>query len=150
MEIVIVRPMPLKTASVSLGEMYIDGKKFSYTLEDKDRELTSKDTLSIIKKIKVLKKTAIPLGTYEIAMTYSVRFKKVLPLLLNIPGFTGIRIHNGVTEHHTEGCILVGYNKKSNIEIANSKQASKDLTAMLLKAIKKEKIFCTIIYEPFI
>ena len=84
----------------TIGRLSIDGEKFCYTLEDQVRE----------PGLKVYGQTAIPAGTYDIAMTYSPRFKMVLPLLKEVPGFDGIRIHSGNTEADTEGCILVGYN----------------------------------------
>jgi hypothetical protein len=61
-----------------------------------------------IQKIKVYAQTAIPTGKYQVVMTYSSRFKKVMPLLLNVPGFSGIRIHSGNTANETEGCIITG------------------------------------------
>jgi len=61
-----------------------------------------------ISKIKVYAQTAIPTGKYQIVMTYSSKFKKVMPLLLNVPGFAGIRIHSGNTADDTEGCIITG------------------------------------------
>ena len=51
---------------------------------------------------------AIPDGFYRLRMTYSPRFQEVLPILDNVVGRTGIRIHAGNTIAHTTGCILVG------------------------------------------
>ena len=58
----------------------------------------------------------IPAGTYEVRLTYSPRFKKDLPLLMNVPGRTGIRIHTGNKPEHSQGCILVGATGKKVIE----------------------------------
>ena len=58
----------------------------------------------------------IPAGTYEVRLTYSPRFKKYLPLLMNVPGRTGIRIHTGSKPEHSKGCILVGAIGKRLIE----------------------------------
>ena len=52
--------------------------------------------------------TAIPLGRYRLSITPSARFKEDLPLLADVPGFEGIRIHAGNTHEDTEGCLLVG------------------------------------------
>jgi hypothetical protein len=84
----------------TIGKLLIDGWFYCYTLEDTVRPLG----------VKSWGETAIPAGRYEIRMTYSPHFKAVLPILLDVPGFEGIRIHAGNTEADTEGCILVGHN----------------------------------------
>jgi hypothetical protein len=92
------------TASCTIGELSIDGQHFSETLEDVIREVPGKP----VSEWKLYGNTAIPAGMYEVEITYSQRFKKDLPLLLNVPGFEGIRMHAGNTEADTSGCILVG------------------------------------------
>ena len=57
---------------------------------------------------KVYGKTAIPRGLYKVTTSQSYRFKRVLPEVLDVPGFTGIRVHGGNTAEDTLGCILVG------------------------------------------
>lgn len=84
----------------TIGKLYIDGVFFCNTLEDTVRE----------DGVKIYGKTAIPKGTYKVVLTMSNRFKKILPLLLNVAGFDGIRMHAGNTEFDTLGCILVGQN----------------------------------------
>ena len=102
--------MKLTLERVKLGEDYTvgklsaDGKFICYTLEDKVRE---EDGISV-DKWKVYAKTAIPKGTYSVSITMSNRFKTRLPLLADVPGFTGVRIHTGNSSKDTEGCILVG------------------------------------------
>ena len=49
----------------------------------------------------------IPAGTYPIAMTWSPKFKRMLPIVLNVPGRSGIRVHRGTKPEHSRGCILV-------------------------------------------
>jgi hypothetical protein len=83
------------------GKLYVNGVMECFTLEDVDRKLEKGGE-------KVYGKTAIPRGTYEVVINFSQRFKRDLPLLLNVPGFTGVRIHAGNTAEDTEGCILVG------------------------------------------
>lgn len=100
-----------KKDTYTIGKLYVDDEYFCDTLEDKDRGLTSDMPLEDIKKVKVYGQTAIPIGRYQVVMNMSTRFKKVMPLLLNVPGFDGIRIHSGNTAADTQGCILLGQNK---------------------------------------
>lgn len=85
----------------TIGDMYLDGVWFCNTLEDTVRPTGQK----------IYGKTAIPAGKYKVIMTMSNRFKKLLPLICDVPGFAGVRIHSGNTKADTEGCILVGENK---------------------------------------
>ena len=95
----------------TIGTMYVDGVRFSDTLEDKDRGLRSDMPLDEIKKIKVKGETAIPTGRYKIKMTYWAKYKKYYPEICGVPGFVSILIHAGANNKHTEGCPLVGENK---------------------------------------
>ena len=88
-----------KGPEYTIGKLYINKEYFCDTLEDAIREN------------KIYAETAIPFGKYEVTISYSPRFKKNLPLLLNVPNFEGVRIHSGNTKDDTEGCILVGFNK---------------------------------------
>lgn len=92
------------TDKATIGELSIDGKPYCYTLEDVVREVEGQP----VKEWKIPHETAIPCGTYHVILTYSNRFKKYLPLLLDVPGFSGVRIHPGNGPDDTEGCILVG------------------------------------------
>jgi hypothetical protein len=65
-----------------------------------------------IKELKVYGETAIPSGIYPITLTYSPKYKKNMPLINNVKGYSGIRIHSGNTHKDTEGCLLVGKNKE--------------------------------------
>lgn len=93
-----------------IGKLYINGKYFCDTLEDVDRGLDSTMTEEDIKKIKVKSETAIPTGIYKIILNYSPKFKKVMPLITNVKGYSGVRIHTGNSAKDTEGCLLVGKN----------------------------------------
>ena len=97
--------------SYTIGRMSIDGEAFCNTLEDKVRDLKDYDHDGKWDN-KVYGETAIPCGTYQIIISYSPKFGKRLPELLNVPGFTAIRIHAGANARHTEGCILIGENKQ--------------------------------------
>lgn len=93
-----------------IGKLYINGKYFADVLEDTDRGLDSTMTEEDIKKIKVKGETAIPTGIYKIILNYSPKFKKVMPLITNVKGYSGVRIHTGNSAKDTEGCLLVGKN----------------------------------------
>lgn len=120
------------------------GSTWVYSLEDTDRGLRSDLPLEGIKAIKVQNKTAIPYGRYEVVITYSNRFKKPLPLLLNVPGFEGIRIHSGNTEHDTEGCILLGTTRTGD-RVLNSRIAMGFFMKWLQQTLTKSKIYIEIV-----
>lgn len=124
----------------TIGKLYIDGKYVSDTLEDRDRGLDDSMNEEDIKKKKVYGETAIPYGTYKVSITYSNKFKKMLPLIENVKGFSGIRIHSGNTAKDSLGCILVGENKEVGKVINSRKTFDK-----LFDLIKNEKnLFITI------
>ncbi len=114
------------TYKATEGRLYVNGTFECYTLEDKDRYLEDNG-------IKIANNTAIPRGIYKVELTMSNRFLKVLPVLRNVPQFTGIRIHSGNTSNDTEGCILVGTvnAKESDNFIGNSRVALAKLMAKL-------------------
>ena len=127
-----------------IDKLYINGKYFSDTLEDPDRGLTDTMSLEEIKKIKIKGNTCIPYGTYNITITYSPRFKKNLPLLNNVKGFDGIRIHSGNKPQDTEGCLLPGFNKVKG-QVIDSRVTTDKLIAQIQQALNKgEKVTITI------
>jgi heme-degrading monooxygenase HmoA len=111
-----------------------------HSLEDKERGLTSGIPVEAIKLVKIKGATAIPTGRYEVQISYSNRFKKLLPILLNVPGFEGIRIHSGNTHHDTEGCILIG-NKKDADTVFESRIAMEAFMNWLEAELDKGKVF---------
>jgi hypothetical protein len=126
----------------TIGKLYIDGEFFCDTLEDTDRDRNKNGSLNDEGEGKVYGETAIPYGTYDVRLSMSPRFGRVLPELLNVPHFTGIRIHRGNTHHHTHGCILVGFNKIKG-QVINSAQTEADLIRKLRSA--KGKIIIDIV-----
>lgn len=98
----------------TLGTMYINDKFFCYTLEDYDRKLKQSQDDDFIKANKIAKLTAMPSGNYRVILSVSNRFKRLMPEVLNVKGFAGIRIHGGNTHENTEGCILVAKNRYIN------------------------------------
>ncbi len=107
----------------TIGTLYIDGKAACFTLEDCVRSGP-----------KVYGKTAIPEGIYNVVITPSNRFKRDLPLLENVPGFDGIRIHPGNTAEDTEGCILVGTVKAAD-SVLHSREAFNSLFAKIKESL---------------
>ena len=98
----------------TVGKMYVNGVYECFTLEDAVRNGT-----------KVLGKTAIPIGTYKLIIDASTRFKQDMPHILDVPDFTGVRIHSGNTSADTDGCILLGSTWAGKDFIGNSKIAYK-------------------------
>jgi hypothetical protein len=125
----------------TIGSIIINNNVY-YTLEDTVR-FPEGSTLEFIKANKIHGKTAIPYGTYEIAWTYSNKFERFMPELLNVPGFAGIRAHNGNVEADSSGCLLLGKKKTKN-SIIESKVAVKEFEKWLLSTMKKEKVFIKI------
>ena len=99
-----------KRKGYTIGVLSVNGQRICETVEDEDRGLTADMPLKELQAKKVKGQTAIPTGTYKVVITYSPRFKKQLPLLQNVPGYEGVRIHPGNTAKDTEGCILCGRN----------------------------------------
>ena len=123
-------------SSATIGELLVNDKHLCDTLEDRVRPEGEK----------VYGKTAIPEGTYEMVLSYSPRFKKILPEILNVPNFTGIRIHCGNSSADSSGCVLVGtWDGEKEDWVSDSKMAFNELMSSLQKAAdNKEKITITI------
>lgn len=133
-----------KRDTYTIGNLYIDGKFFCNTIEDKDRGLDQSMTDEEILKIKVPNKTAIPTGTYKITLNvvspkYSQRSfyqknanKGRVPRLLDVKGFAGVLIHCGNLASDSSGCILVGLNTKVGM-VTDSKNTFIKLYKELLK-----------------
>lgn len=82
-----------------IGRLFIGEVEFCHTMEPQNGVVGSN-------------KGCIPVGSYRIRVDWSNKFKRNLPILLNVPGRDGIRIHQGNTAIDTTGCILVGDNMK--------------------------------------
>lgn len=128
-----------------LGELFIDGKYFCNTLEDTDRGLNKSMSNSEIDDIKIIGKTATPAGRYRVILSYSIKLKRFLPLLLDVPRGRGVRIHKGSSPNFTSACVLVGYgiNKRKNT-LTGIKQAEEDLMKILKVANLNEPLYITI------
>ena len=120
------------TKDFTHGKLRVNNSFFCDTIEDEERPS------------KIWGKTAIPVGRYEIILNMSNRFKVIMPLLLEVPNFAGIRIHSGNTALDTEGCILLGTFKRPGT-IINSRIAYRALMKVLRAAIAdKQKIWIEI------
>lgn len=97
----------------TLGRFFVNGATECYTLEDVRRA----------DGVKVQDATCIPAGTYSVIIDASVRFKRDMPHVLDVPGFTGIRIHSGNTDADTDGCLLLGNAIENDDFISGSKDA---------------------------
>jgi hypothetical protein len=123
----------------TIGSLSIDGEYFCDTLEDKDRGLTQSTPLEEIRKIKIPHETAIPTGVYKVIVNLSPAKKRMLPRLLDVPGFSGILIHRGNTKHDSSGCILVGENKVKG-KVINSTLYEKRLVEILSEVQENQLI----------
>ena len=101
------------------GELFIDGSKLCDTLEDRDRDYNKDGDITDPGEGKVYGQTAIPRGRYKLIFRMSKRFGKVLPALLDVPGFEGILIHSGNTPEDTSGCILLGRKRKRGVILSS-------------------------------
>jgi hypothetical protein len=117
----------------TIGKLYIDDLYFCDTIEDVDRGLRQDMPLPEIRRIKVQDRTAIPAGEYKVIVNISPSKKRLLPRLLDVPGFEGILIHRGNTENDSSGCIIVGENKVVG-KVINSTGYELKLVELLKKA----------------
>lgn len=116
------------------GRLFVDGEFEAFTLEDVVRDGP-----------KIAHETAIPPGRYRVVITRSTRFGRMLPLLVNVPGFDGIRIHPGNTAADTAGCILVG-RSRANDSIASSRLAMDALQPKIAGALARQQdVFITVV-----
>ncbi len=119
------------TPEGTFGKLSIDGVYACETLEDEVREVEGQS----VKEWKMAGETAIPRGRYRVIITWSPRFKRELPLLIDVPGFEGIRIHAGNTELDTEGCILVG-SERGGSTLQKSRVALSELMGDIDEALR--------------
>ena len=127
------------SSNATLGDLWTsnngsDWTRFAYTLEDVVREAVGQPVASW----KVPGKTAIPRGSYLVTLDFSNRFQKIMPHILDVPGFGGVRFHGGNTDADTEGCILVARNKLGPDLIQGS--MASDLIALIRAAGGKASV----------
>ena len=120
----------------TIGEMFIDGAQFCFTLEDKVRPAG----------VKIAHQTAIPAGTYSVVIGHSNRFNRDMPRVQDVPNFEGILIHYGNTDKDTDGCILVGATSSGDDFIGGSRDTFAKLFDKLKGAVGP--ITLTVTNEP--
>jgi hypothetical protein len=117
----------------TIGKLYVDGVYFCDTIEDKDRGLDDAMGLAEIMVKKRYGETAIPYGTYKVEITYSPKYKKLMPEVKNVKGFSGIRIHSGNTAKDTLGCLIIGRNTQVGM-VTESRKTYNKLFALMKDA----------------
>jgi hypothetical protein len=125
----------------TMGRMTVDSGWICYTLENPVREVIGQP----VESWKIPAHTAIGIGTYEIALLPSAHFGRIMPHLLNVPGFDGILIHPGNEPADTAGCILVGFTIENDTTIGASRGAFSALFTQIEDAITAgQKVLVTI------
>ena len=132
------------TPNYTEGELYVNGVYFCKTLEDTNRDLNKNGQFDNNEK-KVHGETCIPYGKYKVILSYSPKFKRELPEILEVPNFQGIRIHRGNKISDTLGCILCG-EKIKNGYLSNSTPYEIKLVELFKQAkLRNEESFIEII-----
>jgi len=145
MEIKVLRDKFTLESTTSIVE--IDGTFECFFLEDMDRGLTSDMSEAEITAIKIAGSTAIPTGRYEIVVNHSMRFKRLMPLIVGVKGFTAIRIHAGNNSADTDGCPLTGKTRITD-NVGLSQKAFNELYPKIKSALDHEKVFIEIARKP--
>lgn len=131
-------------SNYTISNLSVNGKFYCNVIEDVVRDFNKNGTFDC-GEFKISGHTAIPYGEYEIKVTYSPKFKRELPLLLDVKHFEGIRIHRGNTEKDSSGCLIPGENKKKGM-VLNSTKYELELTKMIKECNnKREKVTIKII-----
>lgn len=123
------------TPTFTEGHLYVDDVYICDTLEPADKHLDQNMKMEDIRKYKKLSmamgiKCAIPYGTYTVTITFSPKFKKYLPLINGVKGFSAIRIHEGNTVNSTSGCILVGKRTEPGVMAFTRKAVAKVMSLL--------------------
>ena len=141
-------------AGYTIGNLYVSGKKLCNILEDTDRGLLQSMPVGKINQLKTWGKTAIPKGTYKVVLSVSPKFKDrawgkkydgLVPEILNVKGFSAVRIHPGNRASDTDGCPLCGDNSAVG-RLTNSTKRYYELMDLLVPAWEKgEEIILEIV-----
>ena len=130
-----------KKAEYTISKVYINGRYFGCNaLEDTDRGLLQTMQITELQRKKIKGKTAIPRGYYDVRITYSQKYKRMMPLVVDVPAFSGIRLHSLNKPEDSEGCIGFGKNDKVGW-ISDSKYWTDKICRLIETALNKgEKV----------
>lgn len=113
-----------RKAEHTISELYKGSEFVCNILEDPVRVLVDKNgdgDFDDAGEGKIKGRTAIPKGRYRIKMYMSPRFRRLLPMLMDVPGFKYILIHAGNTVEDTDGCLLPGLNRAKGMVLDSRK-----------------------------
>ena len=116
----------------TIGELYANGVFLGYTLED------------ALRVVKIKHETAIPTGVYKVVLSHSNRFGRIMPEILNVPNFEGVRVHGGNTDKNTSGCPLLGKHKTED-SVYECSEVNEELIRIIGQ--HKETYICVVNYE---
>lgn len=126
------------TFNSTIGQLLIDGSYFCHTLEDRVRA----------PGVKIAGATCIPEGRYRVIVDWSPNHLKFLPHVLNVPMFTGIRIHTGNTDVDTSGCLLLGLQEAPD-QVSQSLLAFNMFCPKLSDAlVSGQEVWITFMHDP--
>lgn len=108
----------------TIGKLLVNGIFRYYCLEDLVRPGDEK----------VQDKTAIPYGTYNVSVSQSAKLGRTLPLIEDVPNFSGIRIHAGIDENWTSGCVLISRTLKDG-KLVLDREAETELKDTIQNAL---------------
>ena len=121
----------------TIGRLYLEGKYFCDTIEDHYRDLNIEE--------KVFGETAIGYGIYKMELSMSPKFGRLLPMILDVPEFTGIRFHRLNTAKDSFGCIGPGENRRKGMVLNSTKYEKRMVKKMKAATKRGEEITIDII-----
>lgn len=127
------------TTLSTIGELYVDGARECFVLEDRYRAPPEK---------KVPHETCVPVGIFEVIWAWSPRFQRFTLRLVDVPEFSGVLIHGGNRPADTDGCLLTGRTRQENY-VGESQLALRALEAKVIPRLQAgEKCQLAITVEP--
>ena len=129
----------------TIGDFLINSVKLCEVIEDKVRDLNQDGDLDDPGEDKVYAETAIPYGRYRVVLTMSPKFTRLLPLLLGVKHFDGIRIHRGNRAEDSAGCILPGENKQKGMVLNSTKYEMIIVERILEAMLRGEEVWIDVV-----